>query len=83
MVAVYLILINVITCLAFAIDKKRARRGTRRISEASLLSLAALGGSIGGMLGMYLFRHKTRHVNFKWGLPFILLLQVGLIIILQ
>jgi uncharacterized membrane protein YsdA (DUF1294 family) len=79
----YLTLINAITCIAFAVDKNLARRGHRRIPEANLLLLAIAGGSIGGILGMYLFRHKTRHVKFKWGLPLILLLQVGLFLMIK
>lgn len=60
-------------------DKAQARRGGRRVAEATLLSLALLGGAAGGVLGMYLFHHKTRHWYFKWGLPVMLLLQLGIL----
>ncbi len=73
---VYLVLINLITLLVYGSDKRRARRGKRRISEKTLFALAAVGGSIGAIAGMYLFRHKTRHWTFRFGLPAILLLQV-------
>jgi len=75
----YLVIINLITCGAFAWDKRLARHGARRIAEGTLLLYSLLGGSVGGLLGMYVFRHKTRHFKFKWGLPLILLLQAGLL----
>lgn len=58
------------------IDKKRAIRGAFRISEASLFMVALIGGSLGSILGMQHFRHKTRHWYFKYGMPAILILQV-------
>ena len=60
-------------------DKLQAKRGRRRVPEKSLFSVALLGGAAGAVLGMYLFHHKTRHWYFKWGLPAILLLQLGLL----
>ncbi|PKM78069.1 MAG: DUF1294 domain-containing protein [Firmicutes bacterium HGW-Firmicutes-15] len=78
----YLVIINLITCGAFAWDKRLARRGARRIAEGTLLLYSFLGGSVGGLLGMYVFHHKTRHFKFKWGLPLILLLQAGLLFII-
>lgn len=60
-------------------DKLQAKRGRRRVPEKSLFSAALLGGAAGAVLGMYLFHHKTRHWYFKWGLPAILLLQLGLL----
>ena len=60
-------------------DKGQARRGGRRVAGATLLSLALLGGAAGGVAGMYLFRHKTRRWYFKWGLPAMLLLQLGIL----
>jgi uncharacterized membrane protein YsdA (DUF1294 family) len=78
----YLVIINLITGGVFAWDKRLARHGRRRISESSLLLYSLLGGAVGGMLGMYVFRHKTRNFKFKWGLPLILILQAGLLLYL-
>ena len=77
-VRTYLILINATGLLIMMIDKKKARRGSWRIPERTLLSVALLGGSIGALAGMYLFRHKTKHPKFSIGIPLILLLQVVL-----
>ena len=63
-------------------DKLKAKRGAWRIPEATLLGIAAVGGSIGALIGMYLFRHKTRHLKFTLGLPLILCLQIGLLFLL-
>ena len=57
-------------------DKQKAKRGRWRIPESTLLTVALMGGSIGSMAGMYLFRHKTRHLKFSLGLPLILAAQV-------
>ena len=75
----YLISINVLTFLLYGIDKWKARRGKWRIPEDTLIWLAIAGGSIGALLGMYLFRHKTQHKKFTLGVPAILLVQVTLI----
>ena len=74
----YLIGINVLTFLAFGLDKWKARRDRWRIPEATLLLLAVLGGSVGALLGMWVFHHKTKHLKFVLGLPLILLAQVAL-----
>ena len=80
----YLLLINLITGGLFAWDKFLAKQpGTRRISERNLLLAAFLGGTPGGILAMYVFRHKTRHLKFRLGLPLLLLLQVGLSIFIR
>lgn len=79
----YLILINIITFIAFGLDKQRARRNKWRISEAALLMLAVLGGSLGAEIGMYGFHHKTRHPRFFLGVPAILLLQICLIFFIR
>lgn len=68
--------------LAFSLmgfDKRRAKRGGRRVRERTLFLAAALGGGAGAVVGMYFFRHKTRHWYFKYGLPAILLAQIGLV----
>ena len=57
-------------------EKVAARCGARRVPETALLALAVLGGSVGGMLGMILFRHKTRKPAFRIGLPLILICQL-------
>ena len=64
-------------------DKKRAIRGAWRISEASLFSAALLGGALGCTLGMHLFRHKTRHWYFRYGLPAIFVVQLALLLLLR
>ena len=69
----YLILINVVTFLVFAVDKKRAQRGRWRIPEAWLFGLSFFGGSFGGLLSMYIMRHKTSKINFVLGMPFLLI----------
>lgn len=74
----YLIGINVLTFLVYGLDKWKARRDQWRIPEATLLMLAVLGGSIGALLGMTVFHHKTRHKKFQIGLPLILLAQIFL-----
>ena len=79
---IYLALINIIGFALMGIDKKRAIRGAWRISESSLFLTAVLGGSIGCILGMQLFRHKTKHWYFKYGMPAILILQVAATIFL-
>ena len=74
-----LICINIVTFVIYGIDKWKAKQGNWRISEATLLLLAVLGGSIGALLGMQVWHHKTMHKKFKYGLPLILLVQIVLI----
>lgn len=71
--------LSVLGFLLMGYDKLQAKRGRRRVPEKSLFSVALLGGAAGAVLGMYLFHHKTRHWYFKWGLPAILLFQLGLL----
>ena len=75
----YLIVINVVTFLVYGIDKWKAKQGSWRISEATLLILAIIGGSIGALLGMKIWHHKTMHKKFKYGVPAILIIQIILI----
>ena len=77
-----LIVINVITFLIYGIDKWKAKQGSWRIPEATLLLLAIIGGCIGALLGMQIWHHKTMHLKFKYGLPLILLAQIALIYII-
>ena len=71
----YLIIINLAAFFLYGVDKSRAKRGQWRISEKMLLGIAVIGGSIGAILGMFSFRHKTKHWYFRFGLPAILVLQ--------
>ena len=75
---IYLLLINIVSLAAFAVDKRRARQQAWRIPEATLLTLAILGGSAGAWLGMKLCHHKTRKRKFSLGVPLIFALQVAL-----
>lgn len=75
----YLMVINIVTFLVYGIDKIKAKQGSWRISEATLLIFAVIGGSIGALLGMKVWHHKTMHKKFKYGLPLILLVQIVLI----
>lgn len=73
---VYLIVINLIAFLAMYMDKRRAQYGKWRIKEHTLFILAFLGGSIGAIVGMYTFRHKTQKARFFIGFPVILVAEV-------
>ncbi len=77
----YLLGINVVTFLVYGIDKVKAKHNSWRISEATLLTLAVVGGVIGALLGMKVWRHKTQHKKFKYGVPLILLTQISLVIV--
>ena len=80
---IYLGIINVITFLAFAIDKLHAIKGKRRIRIITLLGLAIVGGSLGALLGMYTLRHKTKVNYFTVGIPLIMLVQVAVIFVVM
>ena len=75
-ILIYLLLINAAGLVLMLADKIRARNGAWRISELTLMLTAALGGSVGVHIGMYLFRHKTRHPKFTLGVPAILTVQI-------
>ena len=79
----YLLIINIVTFLAYGLDKLKARRKMWRISENTLLGLAVIGGSVGALLGMRLWHHKTLHKKFRYGLPLIFLIQIALFAYLQ
>ena len=81
----YLVIINAMGFLIMLADKKKAQRGRWRIPERTLMAVAILGGSIGSLLGIKLFRHKTMHPKFTIGIPLILALQIvfGVILISQ
>ena len=76
--ACYLLAINAVTFIVYGIDKYKAKKAKWRISEATLLLLAVLGGSIGAWIGMKVWHHKTMHKKFKYGIPAILLIQIAL-----
>ena len=79
---IYIVIINIIGYAIMGVDKKRAIRGAWRISEASLFLTAFLGGALGCTLGMRHFRHKTKHWYFKYGMPFIFIVEFLLILFL-
>ena len=74
----YLLIINALAFALMLLDKYKARKNLWRIPEATLMATAALGGSIGALLGMYTARHKTRHLKFALGIPAILAAQLAL-----
>lgn len=76
----YFAVMNIIGFALMGIDKYKAKKRAFRIPEATLFIVAIIGGSIGSIIGMYTFRHKTRHWYFVYGMPFILLLQIGIFI---
>jgi uncharacterized membrane protein YsdA (DUF1294 family) len=78
----YLLAINIATFLLYGIDKYKAKKNQWRISEATLLTMAAIGGSIGAWAGMRLWHHKTMHKKFKYGIPVIIIMQVALAVYL-
>ena len=78
----YLLLINAVGFALMLIDKWKAKHNRWRIKEATLMTVAALGGSVGSLIGMYTVRHKTRHIKFTVGIPLILLVQIFLAIML-
>lgn len=80
-IIIYLFVINIITFLAMGIDKWKAKRNHWRIKEKTLLILVFLGGGIGGISGMYLFRHKTKKAQFYIGFPTIIIFQIVCIIL--
>ena len=79
---IYLLLINALGFLLMLIDKWKAKHNRWRVPEATLMWVAALGGSIGSLAGMYTVRHKTKHPKFTVGIPLILVAQIALAIYL-
>ena len=79
-IIIYLVIINIIGFLAMGIDKWKAKNNNWRISEKSFFIITALGGGIGTIIGMYIFRHKTKKTDFTIGLPAILILETVLIV---
>jgi len=75
-ILIYLAIVNIVTFCLFGIDKRKAKRDKWRIQESTLLWWAAAGGSIGALLGMKAWHHKTLHRKFTWGVPAILIAQI-------
>lgn len=79
-IVIYLLIMNLFTFLIMGIDKKKAKKGSWRVPEKTLFTLVALGGGIGGIAGMYVFRHKTKKMKFIIGFPLIIIMQMAVII---
>ena len=80
---VYLLIVNAIGFILMLTDKIKAKKNLWRIPEVTLFLVAAIGGSIGSILGMYTFRHKTKHVSFLLGMPLILAVQIVIVILIM
>ncbi|MBQ2610018.1 MAG: DUF1294 domain-containing protein [Butyrivibrio sp.] len=80
---IYFAAVNIIGFALMGNDKRRARKNAFRIPEATLFAFSLIGGSIGMFIGMYTFRHKTKHLKFKIGIPVIIFVQVLFIILLR
>lgn len=78
LLGLWILLADLASFILMGVDKRRARRGRWRISEKALFLPAVLGGALGGVLGMRVFHHKTKHWYFKYGMPLLLILQLGL-----
>ena len=82
MILLYLLIVNALGFLLMLVDKRKAQKNLWRIPEATLFLMAAIGGSIGSLAGMYKFRHKTKHWQFVIGMPAILIAQIVLVFLL-
>ena len=78
----YLIIINLIGFVIMGIDKLKAKKRAWRIPESTLFVVALIGGSLGTTVGMHVFRHKTRHWYFLYGMPAILVIQIAIVVVL-
>lgn len=81
-ILIYIAAITLVTFFVYGIDKHKARKDKWRIPESTLLWLAALGGSVGALLGMKVWHHKTLHKKFRFGVPAILILQIAIVVFL-
>lgn len=79
---IVLCVMSLITFAFMGIDKALAKKGLWRIPEKTLFALAVFGGALGGVVGMQVFRHKTKHTSFKLGMPLLLILNIGVLICL-
>lgn len=73
---IYILIINLIGFITMYIDKNKAKKGSYRISEKAIFIIALLLGAIGVYIGMYKFRHKTKHMSFTVGIPIIILINI-------
>lgn len=80
LILLYLLIINAVGFLLMLVDKFKAKKNLWRIPEATLMLVAAIGGSIGSLIGMYTVRHKTKHLKFTLGIPLILAVQIVLVV---
>lgn len=80
---VYLFIVNAAGFALMLVDKIKAKKNAWRIPEKGLFLIALLGGSLGSLLGMYTFRHKTKHISFTFGIPLILAMQITLAILIM
>lgn len=80
LILIYLLIVNAAGFLSMLVDKQKAKKNLWRIPERTLLLIAALGGSIGSLVGMYTFRHKTKHLKFTLGIPLILSIQAAAVL---
>ena len=83
LILLYLLTVNAIGYLLMLADKRKAQKKLWRIPEATLLTVAAIGGSVGSLIGMYTVRHKTKHFKFTLGIPAILILQLAAVFLLR
>lgn len=81
LIIIYLVVINCTSFITMGVDKYKAKKRTWRIPESTLFVLALIGGSIGSIMGMHLFHHKTRHWYFLYGMPAILIVQILLVLL--
>ena len=79
----YLLAVNIVTVLLYGIDKYKAKKGKWRISEATVLTMATIGGSVGAWAGMRRWHHRTMHKKFKYGIPVIIIMQIALVVYLH
>ena len=80
---IYLLIINAVSFLLMLTDKIKAKKNKWRIPEKVLFLVAILGGSVGSLLGMYLFRHKTKHFSFLLGMPLIFAAQILIVVLIM
>ena len=81
-IVIYLLVVNAIGFLAMGIDKIKAKEGMWRTKEKTLFLIAVFGGSIGSIIGMYAFHHKTKHNSFVFGMPVIVIAQIVILVYL-